>query len=239
VAESLSSRFSSDSIPVREYQAALRQLLAEGVEMAPASERVRPRLVVFAGGAGVGKTTMAAKLAADLRLGGAPPPVLGVLRPRPGLGTEAIRRCAATLGVEFLEAVEPDELSSLWERSERQPIILDSASINPRCERDVEDLGEMLRAVPDTEVHAVIPAGHGADDFSRTLGAFSCFPRVRLTVTRLDEAPFPGRILTASAKTGVPIGYLSLGPRIPDDLARPGIEGLVDSVIRPVEGKAA
>jgi flagellar biosynthesis GTPase FlhF len=55
----------------------------------------------------------------------------------------------------------------------------------------------------------------------------------------LDEAPFPGRVLAASAKTGVPIGYLSLGPRIPDDLARPGLDGLVDSVLRPREGLAA
>lgn len=239
VVESLSTRFNAETVPPGEYRHELRHLLSDGVEVAPAAERVKPGLVVFAGGTGVGKTTLAAKLAADLRLGGSAAPVLGVLRPRPGLGTEAVRRCAHTLGVEFVEASDAGGLAYLWERASRQPVILDSSSINPRSEAAVEELAALLRRVPDAEVHAVVPACHSPEDFTRTLGAFSCFPRVRLSVTRLDEAPYPGRILSASAKTGVPIGYLSLGPRIPDDLARPGLEGLVDSVLRPREGMAA
>lgn len=239
VVESLAARFPDEPISPGEYRTQLRQLLADGVEVAPATERVRPGLVVFAGGTGVGKTTMAAKLAADLRLGGSPAPALGVLRPRPGLGTEAVRRCAHMLGVDFVEVNDRAGLSELWERASRQPIVLDSSSINPRSDAAVEQLGDLLRSVPDAEVHAVVPASHSSEDFARILGAFSCFPRVRLSVTRLDEAPYPGRVLAASAKTGVPVGYLSLGPRIPDDLARPGLDGLIDSVLRPREGMAA
>jgi flagellar biosynthesis GTPase FlhF len=239
IIEALAARFPGEAIPPSEYRSELRHLLSNGVEVAPATERVRPGLVVFVGAAGVGKTTLAAKLAADLRLGGSAAPALGILRPRPGLGTEALRRCAHTLGVEMVEANDASGLAELWERSTRQPVILDSASLNPRSEPAVESLASLLARTPDAEVHAVVPASHGLDDFTRTLSAFSCFPRVRLSVTRLDEAPFPGRVLAASAKTGVPIGYLSLGPRIPDDLARPGLDGLVDSVLRPREGLAA
>jgi len=239
IIESLSQRFTSQEIPPSAYRAELRNLLSEGVEVAPASERVRPGLLLFAGGTGVGKTTLAAKLAADLRLGGSAPPVLGVVRPRPGLGTESLRRCAHTLGVELIEVHDAMGIAQLRERSFEQPVVLDSGSVNPRSAASVESLLELLAPAPEAEVHVVIPASHGIDDFTRTLHAFSACPRLRLSVTRLDEAPFPGRILAASAKTGVPVGYLSLGPRIPDDLARPGLEGLVDAVLRPREGVAA
>jgi flagellar biosynthesis GTPase FlhF len=39
--------------------------------------------------------------------------------------------------------------------------------------------------------------------------------------------------MATASRSRVPIGYLSLGPRIPDDLARPGVESLVDSVLQP------
>jgi hypothetical protein len=216
-------------------RAELRSLLGQGVEVAPSQERVQPGLVVFAGAAGVGKTTLAAKLAADLSLGGTAPPVLGVLRPRKGAGTEVVRRCARTLGLEFVQAQTPQDVADLGRRALEQPVILDSSSINPFLGQSIEKLSATLAGAPDAEVHAVVPSSYGEQDFFRTLNAFVPFPRLRLSVTGLDEAPFVGRVLAASTRTRVPVGYFSLGPRIPDDLARPSVEGLVDSVVS-VEG---
>lgn len=215
----------------------LRGLLGQGVEVAPSNERAKPELVIFAGGTGVGKTTMAAKLAADLSLGGTKPPILGVIRPRPGAGREMIRRCAQTLGLDYVEAKSEEHIEMLARRALVQPVVLDSSSVNPFDERSMAELGRLLAPAPRAEVHATIPASHGEADFFRTLTAFSQFPRVRMSVTRLDEAPFVGRVLSAASRARTPVGYLSLGPRIPDDLARPGVETLVDAVLE--EGAVA
>ncbi|HJL41566.1 MAG TPA: hypothetical protein RMG48_09695 [Myxococcales bacterium LLY-WYZ-16_1] len=221
-----------------ETRRALRTLLLRNVEVASAQERISPRLVVFSGAAGVGKTSLAAKLAADLSLGGSARPVLGVLRPRPGAGREVMRGCAQTLGLEYAEAHNGADLERLWNRSEERPVILDSSAINPQNGDSIEQMAALFEAVPEAEVHAVVPAGYEEAEFCRTLTSYSCFPRVRLSVTRFDEAPRPGRVLAAAAKTGVPVGYFSLGPRIPDDLARPGLEGLASSVLRASEATA-
>jgi len=212
--------------------AELRALIGQGIQVAPSEERVRPGLVVFAGGTGVGKTTLAAKLAADLGHGGGAAPVLGVLRPRKGSGTAIVRHCAKTLGLGYVEAHGPDDVRALAERAQRQPIILDSSSVNPSSAQSMESLAESLGAAPDVEVHVVVPASQAAEDTYTTLTAFSMFRRLRMSVTRLDESPSVGRVLSASNRARTPIGYLSLGPRIPDDLARPTVDHMVDSVVR-------
>ncbi|MEM6366732.1 MAG: hypothetical protein AAF851_00375 [Myxococcota bacterium] len=212
-------------------EAELRALISQGIEVAPSDERVRPALVVFAGGTGVGKTTLAAKLAADLGHGGGAPPILGVLRPRKGSGTAIVRHCARTLGLGYVEAYDAEDVRALAERAQRQPIILDSSSVNPNSAASMEGLAESLSRTPNVEVHAVVPASQAAEDTYKTLTAFSMFRRLRMSVTRLDESPWVGRVLSASSRSRTPIGYLSLGPRIPDDLARPTVDHMVDSVV--------
>ncbi|MEO1232986.1 MAG: hypothetical protein AAFZ18_29250 [Myxococcota bacterium] len=214
------------------YSARIRQVLAEGIEVAPANERLEPGLVVFAGSAGVGKTTLAAKLAADLSLGGAASPTLGVLKPRKGVGLETVRRCAGALGIDFVEVTAPEQLTELASRSKAAPVILDSPAINPLDDRALGSFREFLAAAPSAEVHAVVSACYGDGELSRSLDAFSWAPKRRVSATHLDEAPYVGRVMAAASRARVPIGYLSLGPRIPDDLARPGIESLVDSVLQ-------
>ena len=65
------------------------------------------------------------------------------------------------------------------------------------------------------------------------LDAFSGAGANRFSATRLDEAPYIGRVLSASAHTGMPLGLLSNGPRIPDDLMKPQVNHLLDSVFHP------
>ncbi len=216
----------------------IRRVIADGLRVAPTQERLSPELVIFTGSTGVGKTTLAAKLAADLCLGGAASPVLGVLLPRKGVGLETVRRCARALDIEFIEVNDAEGLQTLSQRAKTTPVILDSSSVNPLNQSSMKEMKEVLSAAPKAEVHTVVPASYSDQDFARALNAFSWIGANRLSVTRLDEAPFVGRVMSAAAKGGIPIGYLSLGPRIPDDLARPGLDSLIDSVLRP-EGALA
>lgn len=209
----------------------LRQALASTVAVAPAEERIRPRLVVFVGSAGVGKTTLAAKLVADLCLGGSKQPVLGTLLPKSGVAVDTLKRAARALDIDYTEVRDPAQLHRLAERCETVPVILDTSSINPRAESALESLGRLLKTVPDAEVHAVVPASHSLEDFAVATSAFSLVGAKRLAVTRLDEAPVVGRVLAASSAARMPISYVSQGPRIPDDLVRPALESLLDAAL--------
>lgn len=211
----------------------LRSALAETIEVAPAVERVSPGVVVFVGGAGVGKSTLAAKLAADLSLGGGRPPILGAVLPRRGVGLAALKRCANTLNVEFAEVGSAHDIARLEQLSNERPVVLDSSSVNPFDAASLQRLGDVLDGLTHKEIHAVVPACHSSRDFAQSLSAFSTVGANRLAVTRLDEAPFVGRVIAAARTARMPISYLSQGPRIPDDLVRPGVDALLDAVLRP------
>lgn len=212
------------------YQS-LRVALGAQVEVAPCEERVAPGLVVFCGGAGVGKTTLAAKLAADLCLGGSRRPVLGVLMPRRGVGVETLRRCARTLNIDFEEVGASESLVELATHAVEHPVILDCASVNPRDEKGLAELKSILRAAPTAEIHTVVPATFAPRDFDTALSAFGAIGAKRLSVTHLDEAPYVGRVLAAAGRASVAIGYVSQGPRIPDDLVRPSLDALLNAVL--------
>lgn len=216
----------------RAHEARVREALAEDLSVAPAEERLEPGLVVFTGGAGVGKTTLAAKLAADLCLGGAQSPVLGVMKPKRGVGLETVRRCATALGIEFVEVRSTEQLEELEQRAADGPVILDSPAVNPLDVHALDEMGRWLRAAPSAEVHIVVSARYADEELSRAIDAAAFAPKRRLCATHLDEAPYLGRVMAAAARSRVPIGYLSLGPRIPDDLSRPGVESLIDSVLK-------
>lgn len=210
----------------------IRSVLCDGIEVAPAEERLDPGLVVFAGGAGVGKTTLAAKLAADLALGGAASPVLGVLKPRKGVSLETIRRCATALGIEFVEVHDEDSMTAVAQKATSTPVILDSPAVNPLDGETIDEFRHLLSVAPDAELHTVVSTCYGDGEFARAVDAYAWAPKRRISATHLDEAPYVGRVMSAAARTSVPIGYFSLGPRIPDDLSRPALDSLVESVLR-------
>ncbi len=216
---------------VRHAFVQVRNALRCLVDVAPAGERIDPGLVVFCGGAGVGKTTLAAKLAADLCLGGMRRPILGIVLPRRGVGIETLRRCSRTLGVDFLEIADHEDFAAVAERAEEHPVILDSSSVNPRDESGLRTLRRTFEAVSKAEIHTVVPATYGSQDFDTALSAFAFVGAKRLSVTRLDEAPYVGRVLAAAGRAKVPIGYVSQGPRIPDDLIRPSLDALLNAVL--------
>ena len=209
-----------------------KKVLDSQVAVAPARERVRPRLVLFVGASGVGKTSLAAKLAADLALSGDFKPVLGVLEPVKRTGLDFLKGTAEALGLDFVHAKTRHELDLLAERAEMTPIILDSGAVNPHEHVEIQALKDKLWIDGPAEIHTVVPASHSQIDLDTATQAFSEAGSNRLAVTRLDEAPYIGRVLATASRSGMAVGYLSRGPNIPDDLIRPRLDSMIDAVFQ-------
>jgi len=187
-------------------------------------------LTVLVGSSGAGKTGLLAKLAADMSCSYGIRPILGVLMPKRAIGVAMVRRYAEHLNLEFVQIRDGDDLERIQEVSRRHRVILDTPGINPLDGDQLNALKNLLSRAPDAEIHAVVPVTRSIDDFQSSLEAFSLVGASRFCATRLDEAPYLGRILTASSRTGMPISYLSSGTRIPEDLLRPDLKNLVRSV---------
>jgi flagellar biosynthesis GTPase FlhF len=187
-------------------------------------------LTVLVGSSGAGKTALLAKLAADMSCSYGIRPILGVLMPNRAIGVAMVRRYAEHLNLEFVQIRGGDDLERIHEVSRKHRVILDTPGVNPLDGQQLNSLKTTLERAPEAEIHAVVPATRSVHDFQISLEAFSLVGASRFCATRLDEAPYLGRVLTAAFRTGMPISYLSSGTRIPEDLLRPNLKNLVRSV---------
>ena len=187
-------------------------------------------LTVLVGSSGVGKTGLLAKLAADMSCSYGIRPILGVLMPKRAIGVATVRRYAEHLNLDFVQIRDGEGLRNIQEVALRHRVILDTPGINPLDGDELNVLKRVLEHAPQADIHAVVPVTRSIDGFMSSLEAFALVGASRFCATRLDEAPYLGRILTAASRTGMPISYLSSGTRIPEDLVRPSLKNLVHSV---------
>jgi flagellar biosynthesis protein FlhF len=220
------------TIDLAHFCASVRQMIANELPIAPKQDS-NQGMRVFVGSSGVGKTALAIKLAAELSFNEGHRPIIGIVQPKRAISVAMVRRYAEHLGCNFVQVRSAQQFAELEELAHVRPVILDSSPVNPMDHQGLRQLKGILDLAPQAEVHAVVPATYSAQDIKMALDAFSVAGANRFSATRLDESPFIGRVLSASAQTGMPLGLLSNGPRIPDDLMKPQINRLLDSVFHP------
>ncbi|HVZ37932.1 MAG TPA: hypothetical protein VHI13_01550 [Candidatus Kapabacteria bacterium] len=205
------------------YAAAAREIdadLERWNEALPSVQRrgpgERPYVVALVGASGAGKTTLMYKLA-----------VRGVLNQ--GLrvkivssdtykigSVEGVQTIADILSVPFGIAFEPAEVEAQIESGDTDLVILDTAGRSDRPSR--EELAGFLAAARADETHLVLPATMSQRALQETAALFLGERLSCVSFTKLDEAPSLGGMISSGRWIGLPMGYVSTGTAIPDDL---------------------
>ena len=80
-----------------------------------------------------------------------------------------------------------------------------------------------------------LPATLSARDMENIVARFqNLLQPDALILTKLDEATDNscfGKLLTAQAKHGLPLAYLTTGQKIPDDLALPNVHAIAAKIV--------
>jgi len=192
----------------------------------------RPRALVLVGPAGVGKTTTAIKLAADLRLRQhRAPAILTIDDVRIG-AIEQLRTYAAILGVPLAVATSPEETRrALADLGAADTLIVDTPGISPGEADRRSALRPILETLPSREVHLVLSAAGREKDLRRVVDAWKGVGIHRLAFTRLDEAGTWGSVLNLMVDTQLPVSWVSTGPRVPEDLVTEPLELLLERLL--------
>lgn len=185
----------------------------------PASTKPGPRTIAVVGSTGVGKTTTIAKIAATCKLR---------QNQRVGLITcdtyriaavDQLRTYANIIGLPLKVALTPMEVASARAQlADCDIVFVDTPGRAPTDERRLEELRRFIESSEAGEIHLALSAGSAEGVMRRAASAFSRLKPDRILLTKLDEAETLGPAFNVLCDLGLPLGCVTTGQEVPDDI---------------------
>jgi flagellar biosynthesis protein FlhF len=190
----------------------------------------RGGVVALVGPTGVGKTTTIAKLAARFsQIHGHEQVALISTDTYRISGFEQLATYGKIIGCQVKLAKDSQALDVLLQQfSKKKLILIDTAGMGQRDMRLAENLANL---VSNSRVrirnYLVLAANSQQQVMQENVERFKKIPLSGCIYTKLDESISIGEIITTSIQNGLPIGYLTDGQRVPEDIKVANAEKLV------------
>jgi flagellar biosynthesis protein FlhF len=179
----------------------------------------RRTVVALVGPTGVGKTTTIAKLAANFKLRDGVKVGLVTVDTYRVAAVEQLRTYAEIIDLPMHVVTSPREMRrALEELATMDLVLIDTAGRSPRDELKIQELKSFLAEADVDQVHLVLSLVASARGLEKTAEKFRTVGLTALLLTKLDEAPGLGAVLSAAHRIRLPISYFTTGQDVPDDI---------------------
>ncbi len=179
----------------------------------------RPRVILMVGLQGSGKTTAAAKIAAQLRSQGERVELVAGDPYRPA-AIKQLQTLGERIGVPVFtqEGVKPPELAAkafdLAQKGGVTALIIDTAGRSQLDDALMEELRSITRKVPANEILLVVDSMIGQEALHIAEGFRDSVTLTGLVLTKMDGDSRGGAAISIRSVTGVPIKFLGTGEGI-------------------------
>ncbi len=190
----------------------------------------RGGVVALVGPTGVGKTTTIAKLAAGFaQVHGSEQVALISTDTFRIAGFEQLATYGKIIGCQVKLAKDSQELDSLLQLfAKKKLILIDTAGMGQRDMRLAEQLTALVaNARVRIRNYLVLAANSQQRVMQENVDRFKKVPLSGCIYTKLDESISIGELITTAIQNGLPIGYLTDGQRVPEDIKVANAEKLV------------
>ena len=181
-----------------------------------------PRIVLFIGPTGVGKTTTIAKLAGKYCVEDKKKVALLTADTYRIAAAEQLRTYANILETPFRVIYTPEELqTAVKDYWDCDYIFIDTAGRSHQNADQLEKMKEMVGALKDPgnyHVFLVLSATTKYRDLQRIADCYGKIADYEMIFTKLDETVAVGNLLNMKLYTGVPVAYVTCGQNVPDDM---------------------
>lgn len=177
-------------------------------------------IIALVGPTGVGKTTTAAKIAAQFSALHGKDQVAFVSTDSFRIGgQEQLISLGSTLGVPVQVARSSQELDNTLETfSHRKLVIIDTAGKSQRDTSLMEQFDSMVSEKFNIKPHLVLSATAQESVISETINAFSHLDIASTIITKTDENGSIGAVLSGLIRSRLSVSFVGNGQRIPEDL---------------------
>lgn len=192
----------------------------------------KPRVVVFVGSTGVGKTTTVAKLAAVNSIKKKKKVALVTLDTYRIAAVEQLKVYAKIMGLPVYVAGTSEEFGKLIDAIKGVDLILvDTAGRGQKDKTHMEELHRIYKKGVPMETHLVLSATAKEKDTIDVIRRYKSVPIDRLLFTKIDETTTHGGMFNALIASGRPVSYLTTGQRVPEDIEAATSERIADLII--------
>lgn len=192
--------------------------------------RRKPRIIVFVGATGVGKTTTLAKLAflyGELSDGSMKKEVRLVTIDNYRIGAKQqietygeIMRSPSSLATNY------EELRSTIALYRRNVdfVLVDTIGKSPRNYGEIGEMKALLDACgPRAEIQLCVSAATKSSDITEIMRQFEPFKYKSVIVTKLDETSRVGNVISALSEASKSVSFITTGQGVPADIERASV----------------
>jgi len=187
----------------------------------------RPKVVMFLGPTGVGKTTTLAKIAANF-----------MIREKKSVGlitadtyriaaVEQLKTYSEIMGAPVNVIYSPNEMQDAIKKYEEKDLVLiDTPGKSHKNQKHFDEIKELFHHSKPDEVYLLISAGTKMKDCKEIIKAYSFINDYKLIFTKVDETESLGIVLNVMNITGKRLSYITTGQSVPDDIETVNVDQL-------------
>lgn len=212
-------------------QGLIAKALARRIKIADAE--TEPKIEVFVGAGGHGKTTSLVKYAANLALNEHKRVAILTTDQQKFGSVEQLKIYAQILNVPFMVIHDHSQWDVIAQEAEAfDKILVDMPGVRFRIPDEMQKLKELLPpGYLHSHVHLVISAVSKDQDAIELGKRFSTIGFDDVIFTALDESLQHGMMVNFQAAIGIPFHSFGTGPRVPEDYERATKERIIDLLL--------
>jgi len=199
-----------------------------------------PKVAVFVGPTGVGKTTTLAKLAGHFALMQGKKVALLTTDTYRISAVDQLRTYADIMGIPVSIIYSPDDVNATLEfYSDKDLILVDTAGRSHKDKTQFEEITTILNKFTNPDVFLVLSSVTNLRTIKEIAQSYSFLEKSRLVITKTDESATPAMVLNSRLMIDMPLAYITNGQSVPDDIEIANTDKIIKNLMGSIANEGS